>query len=137
MSKIEREALVSTEEGKVVVRRFLEALDRHDFAGLSDHPGLKQVLARHPLMRAAFPDLQHKIDEQIAEGDTVATRVTMTGTHLGSFMGVAPTNKRMSWNVLLMDRVVDCKIVLHYANNSWTMLGELGLLPQPPTSGKP
>jgi predicted ester cyclase len=81
--------------------------------------------------------LQHKIDEQIAEGDTVATRVTMTGTHSGPFMGVAPTNRRLSWNVLLMDRVVDGKIVLHYANNSWTLLGELGLLPQPPKPGLP
>jgi predicted ester cyclase len=122
----------SEEDAKAVVRRFLEALDKHDFASLTDHPGLHQVLQRHPLMRAAFPDLQHKIDEQIAEGDTVATRVTMTGTHLGSFMGVAPTNRRLTWNVLLMDRVVDGRIVLHHANNSWILLGELGLLPQPP-----
>lgn len=122
-------------DAKTVVRGFLEALDKHDFASLTQHPGLQQVLQRHPLMRAAFPDLQHKIDEQIAEGDIVATRVTMTGTHLGPFMGVAPTNRRLSWNVLLMDRVVDGKIVLHHANNSWTLLGELGLLPQPPKSG--
>jgi predicted ester cyclase len=131
------ERLVSSEEGKAVIRRFLDALDRHDFADLSEHPGLQQILERHPLMRAAFPDLQHKIEQQIAEGDTVATRVTMTGTHLGSFMGVAPTNKRVSWSVLLMDRVVDGKIVLHYANNSWTLLGDLGLLPQPPRPAKP
>ena len=123
------------EDAKAVVRRFLEALDKHDFASLAEHPGLHQILQRHPLMRAAFPDLQHKIDEQIAEGDTVATRVTMTGTHLGSFMGVAPTNRRLTWNVLLMDRVVDGRIVLHHANNSWTLLGELGLLPQPPKPG--
>jgi predicted ester cyclase len=124
-------------DAKAVVCGFLEALDSHDFASLTEHPGLHQVLQRHPLMRAAFPDLQHTIDEQIAEGDTVATRVTMTGTHLGPFMGVAPTNRRLSWNVLLMDRVVDGKIVLHHANNSWTLLGELGLLPQPPKSGVP
>jgi predicted ester cyclase len=123
---------MSAEEDKAVVRRFLEALDRHDFASLKEHPGLQQILERHPLMRAAFPDLQHKIEQQIAEGDTVATRVTMTGTHSGSFMGASPTNKRISWGVLLMDRVVDGKIVLHYANNSWTLLAELGLLPQPP-----
>jgi predicted ester cyclase len=128
---------VSAEEAKAVVRHFLEALDRHDFAGLTEHPGLRQILERHPHMRAAFPDLQHKIEQQIAEGDTVATRVTMIGTHLGSFMGVAATNKRLTWNVLLMDRVVDGKIVLHHANNSWTLLAELGLLPQPPRPAKP
>jgi predicted ester cyclase len=127
---------LATEENKAVVRGFLEALDRHDFASLEEHPGLQQVLQRHPMMRAAFPDLRHQIDEQIAEGDTVATRVTMTGTHLGPFLGVAPTNKKLSWNVLLMDRVVDGKIVLHHANNSWVLLGQLGLLPQPPAAGK-
>ena len=88
-------------------------------------------------MRTAFPDLVHKIDEQISEGDTVATRLTMTGTHSGSFLGVAPTNKKMSWTVLQMCRVVDGKIVLFHAINNWTMLGDLGLLPQPPKSGKP
>jgi predicted ester cyclase len=130
---------MTPDDNKAIVRRFLEALDRHEFASLEEHPGLHQVLQRHPTMRAAFPDLQHKIDEQIAERDTVATRVTMTGTHLGPFLGVPPTNKVMTWNVLLMDRVVDGKIVLHHANNSWVLLGQLGLLPQPtsPEVGKP
>src|SRR5262245_9305813 len=113
---------MTAEANKAVVLHFLEALDRHDFASLGDHPGLKPILERHPMMRAAFPDLTHKVDHQIAEGDTVATRVTMTGTHLGPFMGVAPTGRQMTWNVLLMDVVVDGKIVLHHANNSWTLL---------------
>jgi hypothetical protein len=52
-------------------------------------------------------------------------------------MGVAPTNRRLSWNVLLMDRVVDGKIVLHHANNSWTLLGALGLLPLAPQGSVP
>ena len=128
---------MSADDNKAVINRFLEALDRRDFAGLSEHPGLQQVLQRHPLMRAAFPDLEHKIEQQIAEGDIVATRVTMTGTHLGSFMGVPPTNKRISWSVLLMDQVVDGRIVLHHASNSWTLLADLGLLPKPPVAEKP
>jgi predicted ester cyclase len=128
---------MSAEDSKAVVRRFLEALDRHDFAALEEHPGLYQTVERQPLMRAAFPDLVHKIEQQIAEGDTVATRITMTGTHLGPFMGVPPTNRRLSWSVLLMDQVIDGKIVLHHANGSWTLPAELGLLPHPPRSGKP
>jgi predicted ester cyclase len=127
---------MSGDDNKAVVNRFLEALDRHDFAGISEHPGLQQVLQRHPLMRAAFPDLEHKLEQQIAEADIVATRVTMTGTHRGSFMGVPPTNKRISWSVLLMDQVVDGRIVLHHASNSWTLLADLGLLPKPPSPEK-
>ena len=127
---------MSADDNKAVINRFLEALDRHDFAGISEHPGLQQVLQRHPLMRAAFPDLTHKIEQQIAEGDIVATRVTMTGTHRGSFMGVPPTNKRISWSVLLMSQVVAGRIVLHHASNSWTLLSDLGLLPKPPSPEK-
>lgn len=62
-----------------------------------------------------------------------ATRATMQGTHLGAFMGVAPTNKQVTLTVLLMDQVVDGKIVLHYANADWLgVLVKLGALPPPP-----
>jgi hypothetical protein len=70
---------------------------------------------------------------EIAEGDMVATRATMQGTHLGTFMGVAPTNKQVTLTVLLMDQVVNGKIVLHYANADWIgVLVKLGALPPPP-----
>jgi predicted ester cyclase len=63
----------------------------------------------------------------------VATRATMQGTHLGTFMGVAPTNKQVTLTVLLMDQVVNGKIVLHYANADWIgVLVKLGALPPPP-----
>jgi predicted ester cyclase len=82
---------MTSEDNKTVVLNFLEALEGNDFASLGDQPGREQVLERHPMMRASFPDRTHKVDHQIAEGDTAATRVTMTGTHLGAFMGVEPT----------------------------------------------
>jgi hypothetical protein len=50
-------------------------------------------------------------------------------------MGV-PTNKRISWTVLLMNQVVDARIVLHHASNSWILLTDLGLLPKPPSPEK-
>jgi predicted ester cyclase len=74
------------EENKAIVRRFLEALDQQNFEALKEHPGLYQTLQRQPMIRTAFPDLRGTIEQQIAEGDTVATRVTMEGTHRGSFM---------------------------------------------------
>ncbi len=63
----------------------------------------------------------------------MATRATMEGTHLGTFMGVAPTNKQVKLTVLLMDQIVDGKIVLHFANADWIgVLVRLGALPRPP-----
>ena len=123
----------SSEDNKAIVRRFLEALEKQDFEALKEHPGLYQTAQRQPMVRAAFPDLRTKIEQQIAEGDTVATRATMQGTHLGPFMGVAPTNKQVKLTILLMDQIVDGKIVLHYANADWIgVLVQLGALPPPP-----
>ena len=129
---------MSTEENKAIVRRFLEALDEQNFDALREHPGLYQTVERQPLIRASFPDLQTTVEHQIAEGDTVATRATLRGTHLGPFMGVAPTSKQLTWSLLLMDQVVDGKIVLHHANADWIgVLVKLGVVPPPPTPARP
>ena len=122
----------STEENKAIVRRFLETLDQQNFDALKGHPGLYQTVVRQPIIRAAFPDLQTTVEHQVAEGDTVATRATLRGTHLGSFIGVAPTNQQLTWSVLLMDKVVDGKIVLHHANADWMgVLVKLGVVTEP------
>jgi len=123
---------MSTEENKAIVRRFLEALDQQNFDALKEHPGLYQAVVRQPIIRGAFPDLQTTVEHQVAEGDTVATRATLRGTHLGPFMGVAPTNQQLTWSVLLMDKVVDGKIVLHHANADWIgVLVKLGVVTAP------
>lgn len=45
--------------------------------------------------RQAIPDLELKIGEQWAEGDTVISRWTVSGTHKGALMGIPPTGKRV------------------------------------------
>ena len=45
------------------------------------------------MMRGGFPDIQWTLEEMIAEGDKVAARFTMRGTHRGTFFGVPPTGK--------------------------------------------
>ena len=123
---------MSMEENKTIVRRFLEALDRQDFDALREHPGLYATVVRQPIVRAAFPDLQTTIEHQVAEGDTVATRATLRGTHLGTLFGVAPTSQKLTWSVLLMDRIIDGKIVLHHANADWIgVLAKLGVITPP------
>ena len=42
------------------------------------------------MVTAAFPDNRHEVEEIIAEGDRVVVRCTLTGTHLGEFMGLHP-----------------------------------------------
>jgi predicted ester cyclase len=139
------EPFMSLEENKLIVRRFLEALDQQNFDALKEHPGLYQTVVRQPIIRAAFPDLQTTVEHQVAEGDTVATRATMRGTHRGPLFGVAPTNQLLTWTVLLMNKIVDGKIVLHHANADWIgVLVKLGVvaapggeIPRPSTVPKP
>lgn len=47
------------------------------------------------MMRAGFPDIHWTLEEMIAEGDKVAARFTMRGTHQGTFIGVPPTGKKI------------------------------------------
>jgi steroid delta-isomerase-like uncharacterized protein len=49
------------------------------------------------MMYQGFPDLKHNIIEQVAADDKVVTRWVATGTHSGSFMGVAATGKRVEF----------------------------------------
>ncbi len=69
--------------------------------------GLKDILRA---MRAGFPDLVFAIQEQISEGDKVASRFEWTGTHRGSFLGIPATAKPVRvWGVVI-DRLVEGRI---------------------------
>jgi predicted ester cyclase len=80
----------------------------------------------------AFPDMHVTIDDMVAEGDKVAARVTMTGTHKGEIMGIPPTNKKVTVSLIVIDRFAGGKIVED--NGQFDALGlmrQLGLDPTP------
>jgi predicted ester cyclase len=62
-------------------------------------------------MRAPFPDLHLTIEDQIAEGDIVVTRVTFRGTHLRKVNGVMPTGKAVRFMGVAIDRLEADKVV--------------------------
>jgi steroid delta-isomerase-like uncharacterized protein len=79
---------------------------------------------------AAFPDLKITIEDQIAEGDKVITRLSTTGTHLGDFMGMSATGKSFTMEGGTLDRIVDGKIVEHRTiDDVMSMMRQLGLMP--------
>ena len=45
------------------------------------------------MMRSGFPDIQWSLEDIVVEGDKVAARFIMRGTHKGTFLGVPPTQK--------------------------------------------
>jgi predicted ester cyclase len=82
----------------------------------------------------AFPDIHWTIDDMVSEGDKVAVRFTLTGTHKGVYMGIPPTNKKGTMWEIEIHRVVGGKFV-----ESWARLDTLGLMQQLgaiPTPGK-
>lgn len=62
-------------------------------------------------MAEGFSDARVDVDDVIAEGDRVAVRWTVSGTHDGTMMGVEPTGKEITISGVDVDRVEDGKIV--------------------------
>ena len=63
------------------------------------------------MMRGGFPDVQWTLEEMIAEGDKVAARFTMRGTHQGTFLGIPATGKRIEVRAMNFYRWSAGKIV--------------------------
>jgi predicted ester cyclase len=75
------------------------------------------------MFRAAFPDMEVVTEDLFAEGDRVADRVTVRGTHQGEFNGIPPSGQRIEMEEIHIARIVDGMIV-----ERWTQLDMLGLL---------
>jgi steroid delta-isomerase-like uncharacterized protein len=91
--------------------------------------GLKDILGA---MRSAFPDLDFSIQEQIAEGNKVASRFEWTGTHQGEFLGVPATGRPVRvWGVVIDQltegRIKDTRIIM----DTLGLMMQLGVFPPP------
>ncbi len=139
---------MTTEENKAVVRRFFKAFEADDQAALTELLAPDLVAYSHGapgpqgrevhlqgirMWNAAFGDTRFAIHEQIAEGDKVATRVSMRSVHSrGDFQGLPPTGKEVTIDSVTIERIRDGKIVERRVSADWlAMLQQLGLLPPP------
>ncbi|HEX6510319.1 MAG TPA: ester cyclase [Chloroflexota bacterium] len=91
--------------------------------------GLKDVLRG---MRSAFPDLVFTTEEQVAQGDKVASRFEWTGTHQGEFLGVPATGRKVRvWGIvidrLVEGRIKDTRIIM----DIFGLMMQLGAIPGP------
>ena len=74
---------------------------------------------------AGFPDIQAFIEEQIAVGDTVVTRLFWHGTHTGPYSGVPPTGKPVEVRAIAIFHFSGGKVV-----EVWSVIDQFGLLQQ-------
>ena len=75
--------------------------------------GIEGVKAHILGVRHTYPDLELTVEQQIAEGDWVATRLMMRGTHQGEWQGIKPTGRPLRVTAVNPDRIRDRRIVEH------------------------
>jgi steroid delta-isomerase-like uncharacterized protein len=137
---------MTSEQNKAIVRRAFEEpwkgnLDVVDELVASDYvghdpatseplygpEGVKEFISTY---RAAFPDTRIDVEQQLSEGDLVATRWSGRGTHEGELMGIEPTGKQVTVSGLTMSRLEDGKIVEEFQNwDTFGMMQQLGAVP--------
>jgi predicted ester cyclase len=140
---------MTTEQNKATVLRFYAAFEANDQATLKEllAPDLKAYTHgaigaqnREAHLQtiagwcAAFGETHFAVEEQVAEGDSVANLVTMHAVHSrGEFMGLPESGKRIAVPAITIERVVDGRIVERRVSSDWFgMMQQLGLLPPPP-----
>jgi steroid delta-isomerase-like uncharacterized protein len=111
-----------------------EQLFAQDFVDHTPQPGgtpeRQGALRLYKTLRSAFPDFHAVIHWQVADGDLVTTYKTYHGTHEGSFLGVAATGKKISFETVDAMRVRNGQIVEHWGvANLYKLMEQLGALP--------
>jgi len=138
----------SLEENKALVRRFYEEIDKgnidamdelvaedysnHDpppFPGLATgRAGLKQAFE---MFWKATPG-RHIIEDQVAEGDKVVTRLRAVGKHEGELAGIPPSGNDLDVKAVAIHRIENGKLAEHWsAVDSAALLSQLGVIQLP------
>lgn len=80
---------------------------------------------------AGIPDLEHRIQEVIAEGDWAAVRFRLTGTHSGSLTGQPPSGKRIDAGAIALMRISAGKVAeLRAEFDQMGLMQQIGALPR-------
>jgi len=130
-----------SEANKALVRRYFEIIDSGDVSRIDEvlapdfvshspaFPGLPETLdgvrQGWGMSQAAFRSYRHVIEDQIAEGDRVVTRVTATGEHTGDYRGIQGDGRSVSIEGIAIHRIANGRIAEH-----WGRLDLAGLLLQ-------
>ncbi len=136
---------MSIEENKRIIRRYQEIYNSNNLEALAEvlaadvatpkmmaglPPGLEGAKQVHKTTLTGMPDWYTQIEDLIAEGDRVAARIRMTGTHTGDFWGVPATGKRVEFTGMYIVRIAGGKIVEHWGEEDGvSLMQQLGVMP--------
>jgi steroid delta-isomerase-like uncharacterized protein len=95
-----------------------------------EDPGPEGFRLRLSRLRSAFPDMHMEVQECVADGDLVAYRAVLRGTHRGELLGMAPTGRRFAAQQMHMLRLREGRTAEHWATrDDLGMLMQLGIIP--------
>ena len=92
------------------------ALDGYLTHGYVDHnpppfashaAGLTGVKETYDIALGIFSEFKHVVDDQVSDGERVASRITGTGRHTGPFLGIPATNKVVTMSGIAIHRVAE------------------------------
>jgi signal transduction histidine kinase len=121
-----------SEDNKALARRFLEAQARGDVESLDelmaegfvDHsllpgqkPGREDYKRSLADMLSVFSNTGFAVEDQIAEGDMVASRFTGTSVHRGKYLGADPTGQETRYSGIHIHRIADGKIAEEWSES--------------------
>ena len=127
----------TSEENKAAVRAYFEIASRGDVDAFGSivpsdyvlHPeeirGAGELAEMVREYRAGISDLHIEVEHQFSEGDYVATRTTVRGTHDGELLGTPPTGRRVAFSMLTISRCENGRVV-----EEWEIADIMGLLTQ-------
>jgi predicted ester cyclase len=122
-------------ENTAIIRRYVEeGINQKNLAVLTELAPDERLRRPIDVIRSAFPDVYLTIEDLVAEGDKVTARLTIRGTHNGSFLGVLSTGKPICVPGIAIYQLTGGKIV-----ERWLQLDQLGILRQLgvlPTAGR-
>jgi steroid delta-isomerase-like uncharacterized protein len=144
LSRGTQEISASAAENKALARRAWEAVDNPDLVDEvyaadvvwhepdQDIQGSEQAKQYIAMYKTAFPDLNVTVEDMIAEGDKVVTRVTLRGTHQGEIEEFGPpTGRQIELKGITISRIVGDKIVEDWDSyDNLSVLQQLGLVPE-------
>jgi predicted ester cyclase len=136
---------MSTETNKELVRRFYEEIDKGNIDAMDelvaedyvDHspppfpvpPGREGVKAAFRIFWEATPG-RHVVEDQIAEGDKVVTRLTAYGRHEGELPGIPPTGNDMEMTATVIHRIAGGMLAEKWSDKDvLRMLQQLEVIP--------
>jgi predicted ester cyclase len=134
------------ERNKLLVRNYFRAIDAGDPAALDqyisvdyvDHnpqfpnlpSGIEGIRQGFKIALGAWANFHHEVVDQIAEGDKVVSRMNAYAIHVGEFLGVPATHKKITMSGIAVHRIANGKLVEHWSNiDQVGVMGQLGILP--------